>query len=103
MNELKALENLLYKKQAKSEHRQYIFDQFGNRCAYCQTKENLTQDHVKPRHKGGTDTTFNIVPACEPCNRGKGSKEWKEWYRKEASWEEESEQKIQDWLNCGGN
>jgi hypothetical protein len=26
--------------------------------------------------------------------------EWKSWYQKEASWLEESEEKIEDWLSC---
>jgi 5-methylcytosine-specific restriction endonuclease McrA len=105
MSELTDLEDLLCKKSAKRKFRQFIFEAFGNECAYCgisysDNKENLTLDHVKSTFSGGETTTFNLIPACRTCNQNKGSKEWKSWYRKEAGWLEESEEKIQDWLNC---
>ena len=100
MCELTDLEDLLCKKSAKRKFRNFIFESFGSECAYCGDKEDLTLDHVKPRCKGGETTTFNLIPACRTCNERKGSKEWKSWYQKEASWLEYSEGKIEDWLNC---
>ncbi|MBI3893341.1 MAG: HNH endonuclease [Candidatus Wallbacteria bacterium] len=37
-------------------------------------REQLTLDHVIPRHKGGRTDWDNIVTCCIPCNRRKGSK-----------------------------
>jgi 5-methylcytosine-specific restriction endonuclease McrA len=45
----------------------------GGVCYYCGTE--WTQiDHVVPLARGGSDTLFNIVPACAECNQKKGSK-----------------------------
>ncbi|WP_315922044.1 HNH endonuclease signature motif containing protein [Mesorhizobium sp. SP-1A] len=49
---------------------------FDNKCAYCYdrlTSRTVTADHFKARSKGGLDHAENIVPACRPCNRLKGS------------------------------
>jgi 5-methylcytosine-specific restriction endonuclease McrA len=48
---------------------------YGQRCAYCRTKTDLTMDHVTPLSKGGHHTASNIVPACQPCNSRKGDRE----------------------------
>ena len=45
-------------------------------CAYCGivlTRSTLTRDHVVPRARGGGGGD-NLVPACGPCNRAKGSR-----------------------------
>lgn len=33
----------------------------------------LVQDHMTPIARGGADTIDNVVGACEPCNRRKGT------------------------------
>jgi 5-methylcytosine-specific restriction endonuclease McrA len=44
-------------------------------CQYCgRESSGLTVDHVVPRSRGGTSHWDNIVAACAPCNRKKGSK-----------------------------
>jgi 5-methylcytosine-specific restriction endonuclease McrA len=46
-------------------------------CQYCGAqpgKANLTIDHVLPRSRGGETRWENIVTACAPCNRRKGSR-----------------------------
>lgn len=55
---------------------------YGWRCVYCKkelTPKTLTQDHVKPISKGGSDWASNLVPACKPCNSSKSNK----WRRRE--------------------
>jgi 5-methylcytosine-specific restriction endonuclease McrA len=50
---------------------------FGWRCVYCKlalTVKTLTQDHVKPISKGGSDWASNLVPACKGCNSSKSNK-----------------------------
>jgi 5-methylcytosine-specific restriction endonuclease McrA len=46
-------------------------------CHYCGDLAT-TRDHVIPRSKGGGGAG-NIVPACEPCNRRKGSMDYRDF------------------------
>lgn len=39
----------------------------GHICVYCGERAD-TVDHVLPRCRGGGDTWFNLVAACQPCN-----------------------------------
>ena len=52
----------------------FLRDRFT--CQYCGSafaSSALTFEHVIPRSRGGQTTWSNIVSACEPCNRAKGS------------------------------
>ena len=45
-------------------------------CHYCGKKflfHELTLDHMVPLSRGGRTTPGNVVPACRPCNKAKGS------------------------------
>ena len=42
-------------------------------CAYCAGHAD-TVDHVLPRCRGGGDTWFNLVAACQLCNGRKGDR-----------------------------
>jgi 5-methylcytosine-specific restriction endonuclease McrA len=48
---------------------------YGGRCSFCEERPWEEQDHLKPIAHGGTNTADNIVPACRPCNREKGTSE----------------------------
>ncbi|MBO9534702.1 MAG: HNH endonuclease [Solirubrobacteraceae bacterium] len=52
--------------------RRAIFARDGWRCQYCDSRSDLTVDHVIPRAKGGGSTWDNVVACCAPCNRRKG-------------------------------
>ncbi|WP_268255763.1 RNA-guided endonuclease IscB [Streptomyces lomondensis] len=44
-------------------------------CAYCGVSGvPLNVEHVRPRSRGGSDRISNLVLACSPCNKAKGSK-----------------------------
>jgi 5-methylcytosine-specific restriction endonuclease McrA len=43
----------------------------GRTCAYCCGRAD-TVDHILPRSRGGGDTWFNLVAACQSCNGLKG-------------------------------
>jgi 5-methylcytosine-specific restriction endonuclease McrA len=44
-------------------------------CQYCgKVSQQLTIDHVVPRHQGGQHTWENAVSACIPCNRRKAGR-----------------------------
>lgn len=44
-------------------------------CYYCGgCTPEMHYDHVYPISKGGTDHWFNLVRACEPCNKSKSAR-----------------------------
>lgn len=53
--------------------RRAVFARDDWTCQYCGSHAQLTVDHVIPRSKGGSSSWENIVAACAPCNRRKGS------------------------------
>jgi len=63
--------NIPYKKVNLSRHN--IFKRDRNRCVYCNSKENLTIDHVVPKSLGGKDSWENLVTACQKCNAKKSN------------------------------
>lgn len=52
--------------------RQNIFKRDGMTCLYCDSKRDLTLDHVIPRSKGGKSSWTNLATACKKCNARKG-------------------------------
>lgn len=49
-------------------------------CFYCERTEGpFHKDHVVPRSRGGPDTPFNLVDACEKCNSEKSDLLPSEW------------------------
>jgi len=57
----------------------YACEWFDNRCAYCEEKAFLTEDHLRPLSDGGPRTALNIIPACGSCNSSKGPKQAHLW------------------------
>ena len=55
--------------------RREVFERDRHTCQYCgRTGNDLTLDHVVPRHRGGQHTWENVVSACAPCNRRKAGR-----------------------------
>jgi len=52
----------------------------GLTCNYCDSKDNLSLDHVFPQKYGGIDTGDNLLYACKSCNSSKGKKDLMQWY-----------------------
>lgn len=56
-----------------------IYEQCGNKCTYCGSKEKLSLDHVVALAAGGVHTQENLTVACKSCNSSKGAKPVAEW------------------------
>jgi 5-methylcytosine-specific restriction endonuclease McrA len=66
--------NGVYQISAKELKRIYL-----SSCFYCGAKENITQDHVVPIHRGGQHSIGNLIAACQKCNSSKQHKTITEW------------------------
>jgi 5-methylcytosine-specific restriction endonuclease McrA len=86
------------KSEAKRLWRQNIKDAWNNECAYCNSKENITLDHILPQCKGGLDIKTNVVACCHSCNQSKGHEYWKLWYVQQDFFNEDKLDKIEDWM-----
>ena len=64
----------LYQKELKS----FIFNRSNGKCVYCGAKATEI-DHVIPRSKGGTNSTYNLVASCRACNQIKSNLSLKEF------------------------
>jgi 5-methylcytosine-specific restriction endonuclease McrA len=51
-----------------------MLDWFGNVCLKCGKADEITEDHVIPLTKGGSNSIGNIQPLCRFCNVSKGNR-----------------------------
>jgi hypothetical protein len=86
------------KAEAKRMWRRSIREKWENRCAYCESEDNLTLDHIVPQSKGGPDTTRNVVACCHSCNQSKGHTPWEEWYYNQDFFSYDNYEKIKNWM-----
>ena len=55
--------------------RREVFRRDNYTCQYCgRRSNNLTVDHVVPKHLGGAHIWTNVVAACPSCNHRKGGR-----------------------------
>jgi hypothetical protein len=55
--------------------REYLLAKWQRQCAYCHTSGvPLQVEHLIPTSRGGSDRASNLVIACEPCNKRKGTR-----------------------------
>ena len=83
---------------AKRMWRQGIKEQWEHKCAYCESEENITLDHITPQCKGGLDIKTNVVACCHSCNQSKGHTPWEQWYYNQCFFSEANYEKIKDWM-----
>ena len=59
------------------EVREYLLAKWQRTCAYCGAKGasdvSLQVEHIVPRARHGSNRVSNLVMACEPCNKAKGT------------------------------
>ncbi|OUL27265.1 HNH endonuclease [Nostoc sp. RF31YmG] len=68
------------------ETREYLLEKWGRQCAYCGVKDVPLQiEHIHPRAKGGSNSITNLTLSCEKCNTKKGTRDIKEFLKKDPS------------------
>ncbi|MFL9450454.1 MULTISPECIES: RNA-guided endonuclease IscB [Nostocales] len=66
------------------ETRQYLLEKWGRSCAYCGIKDVPLQiEHILCRAKGGSNSITNLALSCEKCNLKKGTKDIREFLKKD--------------------
>ncbi|MHC5715697.1 MAG: RNA-guided endonuclease IscB [Nostoc sp.] len=66
------------------ETREYLLEKWQRQCAYCGTKDVPLQiEHIHPRAKGGSNSITNLTLSCEKCNVKKGTKDIKDFLKKD--------------------
>lgn len=66
------------------ETREFLLEKWNRQCAYCGVKDVPLQiEHIHPRAKGGSNSITNLTLSCEKCNTKKGSKDIKEFLKKD--------------------
>jgi 5-methylcytosine-specific restriction endonuclease McrA len=61
----------------RKDKRLAIYMRDGMKCVYCGKffdRNLLTLDHIKPRDKGGTNDSRNLITSCWSCNSKKQNK-----------------------------
>ena len=68
------------------ETREYLLEKWGRQCAYCGVKDVPFQiEHIHPRAKGGSNSITNLTLSCKKCNTKKGTKDIKDFLKKDPS------------------
>lgn len=76
---------------------------FRGACSFCgkpegrAKKDKLDRDHLVAISRGGKTIRNNVVPACTKCNRGRGNKNWEEWFPYQEFYTKERAIKIITW------
>lgn len=66
------------------ETREFLLEKWNRECAYCGAKDVPLQiEHIQPRAKGGSNSITNLTLSCKKCNTKKGSKDVKEFLKKD--------------------
>lgn len=58
---------------AWSKRKEKVLKRDGFQCVICESTQNLTQDHIIPLSRGGTDRLDNKQCMCFRCNQVKGN------------------------------
>jgi 5-methylcytosine-specific restriction endonuclease McrA len=66
------------------ETREYLLEKWGRKCAYCGAKNiPLQVEHIHSRARGGSNRISNLTLSCEKCNLKKGTKDIKDFLKKD--------------------
>ncbi|OCQ93408.1 HNH endonuclease [Nostoc sp. MBR 210] len=66
------------------ETREFLLEKWNRQCVYCGNKDIPLQiEHIHPRSKGGSNSITNLTLSCEKCNVKKGTKDIKDFLKKD--------------------
>jgi 5-methylcytosine-specific restriction endonuclease McrA len=66
------------------ETREFLLEKWNRQCAYCGVKDVPLQiEHIHPRAKGGSNSITNLTLSCGKCNTKKGTKDIKNFLKKD--------------------
>ncbi|ABA25210.1 HNH endonuclease (plasmid) [Trichormus variabilis ATCC 29413] len=66
------------------ETREFLLEKWNRQCAYCGIKDIPLQiEHIHSRSKGGSNSITNLTLSCEKCNVKKGTKDIKDFLKKD--------------------
>jgi hypothetical protein len=85
--------------EAKRLWRQSIREKWNHKCAYCESEQKLTIDHIIPQAKGGSNFLTNVCCCCESCNRSKAHTEWETWFKQQDFFTDSKRNAIVDWMS----
>jgi len=68
--------NTKYNAQGSHTHLEFlsVCDKQNWKCASCRKVKELTEDHIVPLSRGGSDWIWNIQALCKSCNSIKGTR-----------------------------
>lgn len=68
------------------ETREFLLEKWNRQCAYCGAKDVPLQiEHIHPRARGGSNSITNLTLSCSKCNTKKGTKDIKDFLKKDPS------------------
>ena len=75
-----------------------IKNSFNCECAYCgESDKPLVEEHIFPQTSEYTsDMIYNIIPACQDCNKSKNNTKMSEWYKSQPFYNENKFNKIKE-------
>ena len=57
-----------------------VFEKCNHKCVKCGSTDDLTIDHLIPKHSGGSSEEWNLAAMCYGCNQIKSDTLSTHWY-----------------------
>lgn len=71
---IRLLSYIKFNRKTTRVNRARIYKRDNYECVYCESKKQLTLDHVVPKSRGGGNEWTNLVTSCFKCNLKKGNR-----------------------------
>jgi 5-methylcytosine-specific restriction endonuclease McrA len=71
---IRLLSYIKFNRKTTRVNRARIYKRDNYECVYCESKKQLTLDHVIPKSRGGGNEWTNLVTSCFKCNLRKGNR-----------------------------
>lgn len=71
---IRLLRYIKHNKKTLKVNRNRIYRRDNFQCVYCNSKKDLTIDHIIPKSRGGGNDWYNLVTSCSKCNNKKADR-----------------------------